>query len=122
MRIDGLQEFGEQAKKFLTHAIHQWYPENFNDNDSKDSGESKDLFYEEIIWCLEQRQMTTFLLNKTLICVDRIGEFAMLMMYITGDHEDFTVIDGKFEHSFQIFFIHVIEQEQHRKRRIIKLY
>jgi hypothetical protein len=39
--------------------------------------------------------MTTFLLNKTLLYVDRPSEFAILLAYITGDHKDLTVIDGK---------------------------
>jgi hypothetical protein len=39
--------------------------------------------------------MTTFLLNKTLLYVDRISEFVILLAYITGDHKDLTVIDGK---------------------------
>lgn len=38
VKIDGLNEFEEQAKKFLTHAIHNWYPENFQDNSSLTTG------------------------------------------------------------------------------------
>jgi hypothetical protein len=44
--------------------------------------------------------MTTFLLNKILLYVDRFSEFAILLAYITDDHEDLTVIDGKNESIF----------------------
>jgi hypothetical protein len=46
--------------------------------------------------------MTTFLLNKILLYVDRISEFAILLAYITGDHEDLIVIDGKNESIFSL--------------------
>jgi hypothetical protein len=39
--------------------------------------------------------MTTFLLNKTQLYVDRFNEFAVLLRYITDDHEDLILIDGK---------------------------
>jgi hypothetical protein len=39
--------------------------------------------------------MTTFLLNKTQLFVDRPDEFSILLKYITGDHKYLTVIDGK---------------------------
>ena len=38
MRIDGLQDFEQHAKKFLTQAIQKWYPENFADDQSENSG------------------------------------------------------------------------------------
>ncbi|CAF2483758.1 unnamed protein product [Rotaria sp. Silwood2] len=73
VKIDGLHEFEEQAKKFLIQAIQKWYPANFSNTNSLDT---------------EQRQMTTFLLNKTQFFVDRPNEFSLLLKYITGDHKD----------------------------------
>jgi hypothetical protein len=46
--------------------------------------------------------MSTFLLNKTLLYVDRPSEFAILLAYTTGDHKDLTVIDGKNESIFSL--------------------
>lgn len=39
--------------------------------------------------------MNTFLLNKTQYYIDRSDEHAMLFKYITGDHQDFMVINDK---------------------------
>lgn len=39
--------------------------------------------------------MENFLLNKTQYYVDRISEFEILKLYITGNHEDLTKIDDK---------------------------
>jgi hypothetical protein len=38
--------------------------------------------------------MKTFLLNKTQFYVDRPTEYSCLLKYITGDHKDFTLIEG----------------------------
>lgn len=39
--------------------------------------------------------MANFLQNKTQFYVDRLGELAILMAYVTGDHEDLTRFEGK---------------------------
>ncbi|CAF0736436.1 unnamed protein product [Rotaria sordida] len=77
VKIDGLHEFEEQARKFLIQAIQKWYPANFTNTSSLDT---------------EQKQMNTFLLNKTQYFVDRPNEFSFLFKYITGDHKDLTLI------------------------------
>ncbi|CAF1677389.1 unnamed protein product [Rotaria magnacalcarata] len=79
VKIDGLNDFEEQAKQFLIEAIKKWYPNNFNNTHPSDP---------------EQQQMNTFLLNKTQIFVDRPKEFASLLKYVAGDHKDFSLIDG----------------------------
>ena len=38
MKIDGLQDFEEHAKKMLMQAIEKWYPENFIEDDSETAG------------------------------------------------------------------------------------
>ena len=47
--------------------------------------------------------MTTFLLNKTRFYVDRPVEFSCLLKYITGDHADLTLIDGKIRLLYQYY-------------------
>ena len=44
---------------------------------------------------LVQKQMANFLQNKTQYYVDRLDELAILMAYVTGDHENLTRIEGK---------------------------
>ncbi|UJR37208.1 hypothetical protein I4U23_029917 [Adineta vaga] len=78
VRVDGLEEFGMKAKEFLSEAIKNWYSENFDNATSIDA---------------EQKQMNTFLLNKTQFFVDRSEEFSMLLKYISDDP-----IDGKKPH------------------------
>ncbi|CAF4588702.1 unnamed protein product [Rotaria sp. Silwood1] len=79
VKIDGLNEFEEHAKNFLIQAIQKWYPTNFHNTNSLDA---------------EQKQMTTFLLNKTQYFVDRPNEFSILFKYITGDHKDLKLISA----------------------------
>jgi hypothetical protein len=41
---------------------------------------------------LEEKEMNTFLLNKTQYYIDRPDEYLALFKYITGDHKDFTLV------------------------------
>ncbi|CAF0801098.1 unnamed protein product [Adineta steineri] len=83
VNIDGLQDFGAKVKSFLSEAINKWYPENFDSESSSNA---------------EQKQMTTFLLNKTQFFVDRPEEFSALVKYVTGVHDDFTLLYRKVSH------------------------
>ena len=38
VKIDGLQEFEERTRSFLSAAIRQWYPENFSQHDLTNLG------------------------------------------------------------------------------------
>ncbi|CAF1350468.1 unnamed protein product [Rotaria sordida] len=80
VKIDGLQEFEERTKSFLSETIRKWYPENFNEDNSIN---------------IEEKEMNTFLLNKTQYYIDRSDEYSTLFKYITGDHKDFMLIKDK---------------------------
>ncbi|CAF3689165.1 unnamed protein product [Adineta steineri] len=80
VKIDGFQEFEERTKSFLSEAVRKWYPENFNADNSVN---------------IEEKEMNTFLLNKTQYYIDRSDEYSALFKYITGDHKDFILINDK---------------------------
>ncbi|UJR29657.1 hypothetical protein I4U23_017205 [Adineta vaga] len=81
VKIDNLQEFEEQTKSFLNQTIRKWYPENFNQDNSINN--------------IEDKQMNIFLLNKTQFYIDRSDEYQILMKFITDDQKDLTLINGK---------------------------
>ena len=44
---------------------------------------------------LEEKEISTFLLNKTQYYINRPDEYSALSKYITGDHKDFTLIKDR---------------------------
>ncbi|CAF1487348.1 unnamed protein product [Adineta ricciae] len=79
VKIDGLHDFAVKAKEFLSNAIKNWYPENFHTDAS---------------FSTDDKQMNTFLLNKTQFFVDRHEEFSILLKYVTGEQMDLNLLTG----------------------------
>lgn len=88
MKIEGLQAIEERAKTFLSEAIRRWYPEHFQEETSINTGST-------FVRSLEEKEMNTFLLNKTQFYIDRSDEYTRVLNYVTGTHQDLVLINDQ---------------------------
>ena len=99
VKIDGLEEFERQVKHFLAQAIEKWYPDKCFSEGEVVNGRwlHKHWTSSRPAFNLEHDQMINFLVNKTQCYVDRPHEFAQLLKYVAGDHQNLSLHDGKLE-------------------------
>ena len=98
MNISGLESFQKHAKDFLYKAIEKWYTEQFQDKERQNDGNEVIVFSSLLssLIFVEHQEMINFLLNKTQFFIECPNELAHLNRYITGDHEDFQLIEGEY--------------------------